>query len=174
MASKQTTQRIIIGIIALTMTVGTLGAYFLIILQNKDTSQSPQQQPSYTKLSVDPTAYKVQDKVTQLQTTDLKAGDGQEAKAGDSVKVHYKGTFAQTGEKFDSSYDTGEPVTLKLAQGQVIGGWVQGIPGMKIGGKRRLVIPAGLGYGAQGFPPTIPPNTDLVFEVELVAINPPQ
>lgn len=170
--SKTTVQRIIIGIIALTMTVGTLGAYFIIILQNKDAADQTQQQPqtAYPNYPVDPTAYKVAGKVTELQKTDLKVGDGQEAKSSDSVKVHYKGTFAQTGQKFQSSYDTGEPVDLDL-KGGTIKGWAEGVPGMKVGGKRRLVIPADLAYGAQGFPGSIPPNTDLVFEVELLSVN---
>lgn len=171
--SKIAVQRIIIGIIAVTMTVGTLGAYFIIILQNKDATDQTQQQTqtTYPNYPVDPTAYKVEGKVTQLQSTDLKVGDGQEAKTGDNVKVHYKGTFATTGQKFDSSYDTGEPVSFDLKSGSVIEGWVQGVPGMKVGGKRRLVIPSSLAYGAQGAPGSIPPNTDLVFEVELLGIN---
>jgi peptidylprolyl isomerase len=172
-------QRIVIGIIALTMTVGTLGAYFIIILQNKDASDLTQQQSqatTYPNYPVDATAYKVSGPVSELQKADLKVGDGDEAKAGDTVKVHYKGTFAQTGQKFQSSYDSGEPATLalKTGQGGVMPGWVEGIPGMKVGGQRRLVIPASLAYGAQGYPGSIPPNTDLVFEVELLAVNPKQ
>jgi FKBP-type peptidyl-prolyl cis-trans isomerase len=173
--SKTTVQRIVIGIIALAMTVGTLGAYFIIILQNKDTSNQTQQdksqQTKYPSYPVDPTAFKVGEKVNELQKTDLTVGTGDEAKAGDNVKVHYKGTFAQTGQKFDSSYDSGEPVSFDLKSGSVIEGWVQGVPGMKVGGKRRLVIPSEMGYGAQGYPGSIPPNTDLVFEVELIGIN---
>ncbi len=177
--SKTTVQRIVIGIIALTMTVGTLGAYFIIILQNKDTADQTQQTPTQKKqLPVDTTAYKATGAVTDLQATDLTVGTGDEAKVGDTIKVHYKGTLAQTQQKFDSSYDRGEPATLKLsdpdAQGNgVIKGWVEGVPGMKVGGKRRLVIPASLGYGATGSSDgSIPPNTDLVFEVELLAVNP--
>jgi len=171
--SKTTVQRIIIGIIAVTMTVGTLGAYFIIILQNGDAAKQAQQQSqtTYPNYPVDATAYKVEGKVTQLQSTDLKVGDGQEAKAGDNVKVHYKGTFATTGQKFDSSYDSGEPISLDLKSGSVIEGWVQGVPGMKVGGKRRLVIPSDMAYGAQGSAGAIPPNTDLVFEIELLGIN---
>ncbi len=180
--SKTTVQRIVIGIIALTMTVGTLGAYFIIILQNKDSTdqqaQQQQQQQQKKELPVDSTAYKVDGAVTELQKTDLTVGTGDEAKVGDSIKVHYKGTLAQTQQKFDSSYDRGEPVTLKLSdpdsQGNgVIKGWVDGVPGMKVGGKRRLVIPANLAYGATGSSDgSIPPNTDIVFEIELVAVNP--
>lgn len=156
------------------MTVGTLGAYFIVILQQNDAKQA--QTPQYPNYPVDATAYKVEGAVKELQKTDLKVGDGQEAKAGDKVKVHYKGTFAKTGQKFDSSYDNGEPVEfeLKTGAGGVIAGWVEGMPGMKVGGKCRLVIPASLGYGAAGYPNVIPPNTDLVFEIELVAITPKQ
>ena len=173
--SKTTVQRIIIGIIALTMTVGTLGVYFIIILQNKDTADLSQEtQPqatTYPNYPVDTTAYKVEAAVNELQKTDLKVGDGQEAKEGDSVKVHYKGTFAKTGQKFDSSYDSGEPISFDLKEGSVIEGWVKGVPGMKVGGKRRLVIPSQMGYGQNGYPGSIPPNTDLVFEVELLGVN---
>lgn len=175
--SKTAVQRIVIGIIALTMTVGTLGAYFIIILQNKDAS-SQAQQSTTPHLSVDATAYKVTGTVKALQTTDLTVGTGDVAKVGDTIRVHYKGTIAQTQQKFDSSYDRGEPVTLKLSdpdsQGNgVIKGWVEGVPGMKVGGKRRLVIPANLAYGSSGSSDgSIPPNTDLVFEVELLAVNP--
>lgn len=180
--SKTAAQRIAIGVIALTMTVGTLGAYFIIIFQNNDTASQSQTQQSTTppKLPVDTTAYKVTGPVTALQTTDLTVGTGDEAKVGDTIRVQYKGTFAQTQQKFDSSYDRGEPVTLKLSapdsQGNgVIPGWVQGVPGMKVGGKRRLVIPASLAYGSSGSSDgSIPPNTDLVFEIELLAVNPKQ
>jgi FKBP-type peptidyl-prolyl cis-trans isomerase len=172
--SKQTAQRITIGVIALIMTVGTLGAYFLIILQNNDSStqsQASSAQTQYTQFPVDPTAYKVSGKVASLQVIDLTVGTGQAIKLGDKIRVQYKGTFAQTGQKFDSSYDNGSPATLSLTEGQLIEGWIQGLPGMKVGGKRRLIIPSNLGYGAQGQAPSIPPNTDLVFDVELLSIN---
>jgi FKBP-type peptidyl-prolyl cis-trans isomerase len=177
MANKQTAQRVTIWVIAIVMTVGTLGAYFLIILQNNDASkqqsQTAQQQPE-KQLPVDPTAYKVEGKVNELQKTDLVAGTGDELKVGDKIRVHYKGTLATTGQKFDSSYDRGEPADLTLDENNLIKGWVEGLPGMKVGGKRRLVIPASLGYGAQASGNGIPANSDLVFEVELLAINPKQ
>ena len=171
---KKTFQRIAIWVIAITMTVGTLGAYFLIIMQN-DSSQKqttkPQQQQQAPKQEVDPTAYKVEGKVNELQKTDLIEGTGDEVKLGDKIKVHYKGTLAKDGVKFDSSYDTGEPVTFELKEGALIKGWTDGIPGMKVGGKRRLVVPSELGYGKTGYPPTIPGDADLVFEVELLGIE---
>jgi FKBP-type peptidyl-prolyl cis-trans isomerase len=171
--NKQTAQRVMIGVIAIVMTVGTLGAYFLMILQNQDAnnqaqSTQSQQQP---KLQVDPTAYKVEGVVDKLETTDLKVGDGDEAKTDDSVKVQYKGTIANTGEKFDSTYDTGEPIDITISAGKVIQGWVDGVPGMKVGGKRRLVIPAEQAYGSQAVS-GIPANSALVFEIELVSVNP--
>lgn len=170
--SGKTVQRITIIIIAVVMTVGTLGAYFIVIMQqNEQQTQSQQQYPDFP---VDPTAYKVEGSVKELVKTDLKVGDGDEAKAGDKVKVHYKGTFAQTGQKFDSSYDSGEPVEFELSQGKVIDGWVEGVPGMKVGGKRRLEVPAALAYGSTGYPGAIPPNTDLVFEIELISVTPKQ
>lgn len=170
--TKQST-RIIIWVIAIVMAAGFLGSYFLVILENNNAKTQDNQATTNTtkqEQTVDPTAYKVEGAVTELQATDLTVGAGDEVKAGDTVKVHYKGTIAQTGVKFDSSYDYGEPATLSLAQ--VITGWQEGIPGMKVGGKRRLVIPAAKAYGDQA-KSTIPANSDLVFEVELLAVNPP-
>lgn len=175
--TKKTVQRITIAIIAVVMTVGTLGAYFIVILQNNEQQDiASQTQPEKKQLTVDPTAYKVEGKVSELQKTDLTEGTGDAAvKVGDTIRVHYKGTLAQTGEKFDSSYDRGEPADLTLDEDHVIKGWVEGIDGMKVGGKRRLVIPSELGYGGADMSAAgIPANSDLVFEVELVAINPPQ
>jgi peptidylprolyl isomerase len=166
-------QRIIIATIGIVMLVGTLGAYFLIIFQNNNPSTPAQDQTQQatkpTPRQVDPTAYKVAGPVKDLQVTDLTVGTGDEAKSGDTVRVHYKGTIAQTGVKFDSSYDRGEPLVIKLSE--VIQGWQEGVPGMKIGGKRRLVVPAAKAYGAQAAG-SIPANSDLVFEIELLAVNP--
>lgn len=96
-------------------------------------------------------------------------GDGQEAKSGDRVQVHYRGTL-ENGRQFDASYDRGKPFVFNLGAGQVIQGWDQGVAGMRVGGKRRLTVPPELGYGARGFPPVIPPSATLVFEVELLEI----
>ncbi|MCC7436354.1 FKBP-type peptidyl-prolyl cis-trans isomerase [Candidatus Nomurabacteria bacterium] len=110
-------------------------------------------------------------KTDSLKKIDLVVGTGQEVKAGDTVSVHYTGAIASTGEIFQSSKDFGtEPITFPL--GGVIKGWTDGIPGMKIGGTRRLVIPATQAYGATPPPGSgIPANADLVFDVELVAIK---
>ncbi len=103
-----------------------------------------------------------------LEITDTKCGDGAEAKAGDTVVVHYTGKL-EDGTVFDTSTD-GEPIPLEIGTGFVIQGWDEGVPGMKVGGERTLVIPPDLGYGPQGQGP-IPPNATLTFEIELVSIQ---
>jgi|SRR3989344_147119 len=109
-------------------------------------------------------------KVSELQKIDLQVGSGAEVKASDTVTVHYTGALANEGTIFQSSLDTGQPVSFSLDQ--VIKGWTDGLPGMKVGGKRRLLIPAVLAYGSA--PPAgsgIPADTDLVFDIELVKIG---
>jgi peptidylprolyl isomerase len=106
-----------------------------------------------------------------LQYKDERAGSGDEAKAGQRATVHYTGWLyqnGQKGQKFDSSVDRGEPFTFGLGQGQVIKGWDEGVAGMKVGGKRTLIIPPDLGYGARGAGGVIPPNATLMFDVELL------
>lgn len=105
---------------------------------------------------------------SSLTVEDLVVGTGATAAAGDTVTVHYVGTLLN-GTKFDSSYDAGRPFTFKIGAGQVIAGWDQGVPGMKVGGKRRLTIPPSLGYGNQAVGP-IPPNSTLRFDIELLSI----
>src|SRR5947208_2425982 len=102
-----------------------------------------------------------------LSYVDRKVGDGAEAEKGDMVSVHYAGTLASNGKKFDSSLDRQEPFDFVLGEREVIKGWDRGVEGMKVGGKRKLMIPARLGYGKRGAGKDIPPNADLVFEVEL-------
>ncbi len=106
----------------------------------------------------------------KLEMKDLVVGKGTEAKAGDSVKVHYVGTLPD-GKEFDSSKKHNQPFEFELGAGRVIKGWDQGVAGMKIGGKRKLTVPPSLGYGARGFPPVIPPNATLIFEVELLEVK---
>jgi peptidylprolyl isomerase len=105
-----------------------------------------------------------------LQYKDTQIGSGAEATPGKMVSVHYTG-WLQNGVKFDSSLDRGQPFTLNVGAGQVIPGWDEGLVGMKVGGKRLLVIPPELGYGAAGSPPVIPPNATLIFEVELLEVK---
>jgi len=105
-----------------------------------------------------------------LKYVELAVGEGEAAKAGDRVQVHYTGWLLD-GTKFDSSVDRGQPFPFLLGAGRVIRGWDEGVAGMKPGGKRKLVIPPDLGYGARGAAGVIPPNATLVFEVELLKIN---
>jgi FKBP-type peptidyl-prolyl cis-trans isomerase len=105
-----------------------------------------------------------------LGIEDVKVGEGAEASAGKTVTVHYVGTLTN-GSKFDSSRDRGKGFSFRLGAGQVIKGWDQGVAGMKIGGVRKLTIPPALGYGARGFPPVIPPDSTLLFEVELLSVT---
>lgn len=105
-----------------------------------------------------------------LQYEDLVEGTGAAAQAGNSVEVHYTG-WLKDGQKFDSSHDRKRPFAFSLGAGQVIKGWDEGVVGMKVGGKRKLVIPAALGYGARGAAGVIPPNAELTFEVELLKIR---
>jgi len=115
--------------------------------------------------------------VTVLKTTDTLVGTGATAAAGKTLTVHYTGWLydekaaGQKGTKFDSSVDRGTPFTFVLGAGQVIAGWDQGFIGMKVGGKRTLLIPSALAYGTAGRLPTIPGNAALVFDVELLAVN---
>ena len=105
-----------------------------------------------------------------LKYNDIKVGDGDTAKAGQTVVVHYTGTLTN-GKKFDSSLDRNKPFDFKLGAGQVIKGWDEGVAGMKVGGKRKLTIPYQLAYGEEGRPPVIPAKADLIFEVELLKVQ---
>jgi len=110
-----------------------------------------------------------------LQYVDLTVGNGDVAKAGDQVSVHYTGWLQNSdgskGRKFDSSKDRGQPFQFALGQGQVIKGWDEGVQGMKVGGVRELIIPPALGYGQRGAGGVIPPNATLIFEVELLRVT---
>ena len=105
-----------------------------------------------------------------LEIEDQIVGDGAEAAAGQTVEVHYTGWLTD-GTKFDSSHDRNQTFSFKLGAGQVIAGWDQGVAGMKIGGSRKLTIPADLGYGERGAGGVIPPNATLVFKVELIGLS---
>jgi peptidylprolyl isomerase len=107
----------------------------------------------------------------QLETRDIKEGTGATAKAGDEVTMNYVGVSYSTKKQFDASFDRGEPFTFTLGQGAVIAGWDEGIVGMKVGGRRELIIPPDKGYGAAGQGPDIKPNETLVFVVDLVDVK---
>ena len=117
------------------------------------------------------------EKITTLQITDGRIGAGTEATAGRQVTVHYTGWLwdataaGHRGKKFDSSHDHGQPFTFRLGAGMVIRGWDEGVAGMKAGGARTLVIPSQLGYGHRGAGADIPPNSTLVFDVELLDVR---
>ena len=107
----------------------------------------------------------------KVVTKELEEGSGQAAKAGDQVTVQYVGVNYKSGKEFDASWDRGEPFTFTLGVHEVISGWDIGIEGMKVGGRRELIIPPNHAYGSTGSPPAIPPNETLVFVVDLEAIN---
>ncbi len=110
---------------------------------------------------------------TELVAQDLIVGTGATAKSGDTVDVQYVGVLRDNGKEFDSSWSRGsDPFSFALGAGSVIAGWDQGVEGMKVGGRRRLIIPADLGYGATGSPPKIPANAALVFDVDLQKVTP--
>jgi peptidylprolyl isomerase len=174
---------IVIAVVAL-----GLGTVFFLSNQKMENSQinlAPTTYPSLTPIST--TAAPVNAIITEqpatnsanmdnvittadgLQMQDLIVGTGQEAKNGDTVTVNYLGTLLD-GTKFDSSYDRNQPFTTQIGVGQVIKGWDEGIVGMKVGGKRKLTIPASLGYGNQPAG-SIPPNSTLIFEVELLGVK---
>jgi FKBP-type peptidyl-prolyl cis-trans isomerase FkpA len=133
-----------------------VGFGILILLSSESTGTNPDDKDFTTTPS-------------GLKYKDLKVGDGKEAKPHDKVAVHYTGWLTD-GKKFDSSRDHGdEPADFSLDR--VVKGWGEGIPGMKVGGKRKLIVPPALGYAEEGFPPDIPPNATLVFEVELVDVK---
>ena len=108
---------------------------------------------------------------TDLEVADLTTGDGKEATSGSTVVVHYVGVAHSTGEEFDASYNRGEPLSFRLGVGQVISGWDQGVAGMKVGGRRKLVIPPHLGYGDRGAGGVIKPGETLVFVVDLMDVR---
>ena len=119
---------------------------------------------------------KMDEKIQELVIEDSKVGEGREAEKGLTISVHYTGWILDSsktdkkGSKFDSSLDRREPFTFVLGVGQVIQGWDQGFDGMKIGGKRTILIPSEMGYGSRGAGNAIPPNADLIFEIELLEI----
>jgi peptidylprolyl isomerase len=121
-----------------------------------------------TKPEID---FPAHDAPTELVVEDLIEGNGQAAKPGDTVSTHYVGVAFSTGEEFDASWNRGAPLDFKVGVGQVIQGWDQGLLGMKVGGRRRLEIPADLAYGAAGAGSAIGPNESLIFVVDLLGVR---
>ncbi len=144
-----------------------------------DTSSTEAAAETTAETSASPEKAKTKPKVTvpegappkELETKELEEGTGAEAKSGDEVTVQYVGVNYKTGKEFDASWDRGEPFTFTLGEGEVIPGWDQGVEGMKVGGRRELVIPPELGYGPQGAPPAIPGNETLVFVIDLLEVG---
>lgn len=141
---------------------------------NKLLTPAPTGSQSTNNVIITPTLNKATKSGTMTTTDGLKIedeiiGTGAEAKSGDTVTVNYLGTL-ENGKKFDSSYDRNQPFTTQIGVGQVIKGWDEGIVGMKVGGKRKLTIPPALGYGSQDMG-SIPPNSTLIFEVELLGVK---
>jgi len=137
----------------------------------KNSSSSSNSSGSATKTGTKPTVTVPPGPApTTLQKQDLILGTGAEAAAGKKVSVQYVGVHYTTGKQFDASWDRGEPFSFTLGAGDVIKGWDQGVPGMKVGGRRQLIIPPDLAYGPAGAPPDIGPNETLVFVVDLLSV----
>ena len=107
----------------------------------------------------------------KLEVKEIEEGTGAEAKAGDEVTVQYVGVNYKSGKEFDASWDRGEPFSFQLGAGMVIPGWDQGVEGMKVGGRRELIIPPDLAYGPEGSPPAIGPNETLIFVIDLLKVS---
>jgi peptidylprolyl isomerase len=132
------------------------------------TPAAPAATPAATKPEVTVPKGKLPKKLVKK---DIKVGTGAEAKPGSTVKVQYVGVSGLNGRQFDASWDRGEPFSFQLGAQQVIPGWDQGVAGMKVGGRRELIIPPKLAYGPQGSPPAIGPNETLVFVIDLVGVQ---
>lgn len=148
---------------AITLALGiiALGIFAYFIFGFHQTGSSPQKMVPPTQPTKAP--------AEELKIEDIEEGTGPEVKSGDTVSIHYTGTLTD-GTKFDSSVDRGTPFETKIGVGDVIEGWDKGVVGMKVGGKRKLIIPPSMGYGEQGMG-TIPPNSTLIFEVELLELK---
>lgn len=184
-------QRIGIGIIAAVMVVGTLGFYYLLITGNDPSSNVSDQQKLAKQIADQQKQAEQQARdrqktlrplegysagkfdantVTTLIKEDLVVGTGQEVTAGATIKANYFG-WTPDGQIFDSTNQNGKVTPAEFPLGSVIKGWTDGIPGMKVGGVRKLIIPADQAYGASGSPPFIPPNTPLTFIVQVTGVS---
>ena len=181
MSAKKHSQRIFIIVIVVAFLLSSIGFSGLVIWEltrdkndSADIQQQLQEQLDQQNQESNSEGKKLEDykpvaNVSELKIIDLKKGDGKEASKDSTVTAHYTGALAKDGSIFESSKDTGQPATFPLSQ--VIKGWQQGVPGMKEGGIRRLIIPAELAYGEQGSPPKIGPNEPLVFDIELISVK---
>lgn len=166
-------------IVLIVIIIGAAGIYFIINnkqdmansninLQSSD--QKAQAQTPTATPTVVPTIISSQTLSDGLIIEEEKIGTGSAVKSGDTIIINYIGSLLN-GQKFDSSYDRGKPFETQIGVGHVIKGWDEGVIGMMLGGKRRLTIPASLGYGEQGVPGAIPPNSTLIFELELLQVK---
>jgi peptidylprolyl isomerase len=163
-----------------TITVGNENSADNALIKSTETTSKTSTSSTSTAAAKTPTSgpLSTEPKVTppsgaapaKLETKELIAGTGAEAKSGDKVTVNYVGVLYKTGKEFNASWETKEPFSFTLGKGEVIPGWDQGIPGMKVGGRRELIIPASLAYGTKGSPPKIPGNEALVFVVDLLGV----
>jgi FKBP-type peptidyl-prolyl cis-trans isomerase len=168
-------ERLFAGFGAALFLITASGLTIFVIFAGSNNDDTPPQTQTCTENASEtplpaPQIYKPTEPVTSLQKDDLTVGDGATAKAGDCLVVKYYGTLAKDGTKFDENYTSNLGFAFTLGSGQVIPGWDQGLVGMKVGGTRRLVIPAALGYGNQASG-SIPANSDLVFVVKLLRIQ---
>jgi peptidylprolyl isomerase len=144
---------------------------------NDESAATPTSTPTPTETPTPSAAKKPKVKVPsgkppkRLVKIDLRKGDGLQAQKGETVTVQYVGVDYKTHKQFDASWDRGQPFSFPLGQGQVIKGWDKGVVGMRTGGRRELIIPPKLAYGAQGQPPTIGPNATLVFVIDLLSVQ---
>lgn len=155
-------------VIGFALAMAVAGLFYLFVLK-----QNPQEEEANNMVQSQSFDSAQGEEITLesgLKIQDIKVGTGTEAKAGNTVVVHYTGNLTN-GQKFDSSLDRGQPFSFTLGENRVIQGWEQGILGMKVGGKRKLTIPSSLGYGEQGAGNVIPPNAILLFDVELLEVQ---
>ncbi len=175
--SKKVT-RISALVLAIVFLISSLGVTGIVIWQMTQQDNQQTQEDKVDDTQDNPNAlqgkpledFKPVKTVEKLVITDIKVGDGKKVEVGDTITAHYTGADATTGIVFQSSKDFGEPIEFELKKGSLIQGWVDGVPGMKEGGIRRLLIPSDLAYGEEGNG-EIPPNTPLVFDIELVKVK---
>jgi peptidylprolyl isomerase len=163
-------RRIILGAVVLALIVGLMALF--AVLGGDDEGDQEAAPSTTTTTAPDKPDVTIPEAPppTTLQSTDLTVGDGEEAQVGDTLFVRYVGKIYETGEEFESTYEAPEPADIQLVPG-VIQGWLQGLPGMKEGGRRQLIIPPDLGYGPEGQPPDIPANSTLVFVIDLIQVE---